>query len=637
VRAKQLLAEIEEKRRQEEIRQQEERRRREKQDREVAAVQTLIQERKYGEATQLLNKAMAAEVFERSDVRAKQLLAEIEEKRKQEKTKREQEKRDQKRRREEAKKQQQVSIEHTSEPAEATADTSRRGHLVPLLAIAAFVTFGITYIVRQYRPRPPAEVKLKEESQDLRKQGRLDEAIERDKEIVRLQGSLASWANQDIGSIEKLKEDIMKLKSREDDLMAQGKTAEEQRNYPLAKQDYEEVISLQGSRMMEAEVAKKYVEEIIEKMAQSSFDDGKAALDQHNYDAAEKFFREALTRAPGNWPPRSQVQALLTKATHLLAQQDIFERAKNDFARRQFDSALVEATQALNAPDGNSLVQGKAQELIQRIRRHNEQNSQYLQAEGLEHDGRAQAKDAYEKVLSFPEGDNDIENKARAALERLKTKRPPLPPPPPDYSKVVGEIVRLIRNRQFAEAEVKLRKDLPENQSQYEKLQVDIRDGLEDEAFAQNKKTYQVNSPKDKNSLGSLRSFFEGEAKKPGRHREEAKTIMAEIDQTLNSIRQQEEEAAIRAVLWRYAKAIDNGDRVGIEAVRDISPKEWKDLANTKGQGLQIEPCSPPVIQGDTATLTCTDLLTNVKGSRSWQVQYVLKRINGQWKIVRNK
>src|SRR5207302_790512 len=92
-RAKRVLAEIEEERRREENRRKEEQRRREEQEREVAAVRTLIQEGKYGEATQLLNKAMAAEVFERSDERAKQLLAEIEEKRRREENRRKEEQR----------------------------------------------------------------------------------------------------------------------------------------------------------------------------------------------------------------------------------------------------------------------------------------------------------------------------------------------------------------------------------------------------------------------------------------------------------------------------------------------------------------------------------------------------------------
>jgi hypothetical protein len=536
-----------------------------------------------------------------------------------------------------AKKQQEALSEHPTE-AVLKASTSLQGRLVPLLAIAALLTVGITYLVRHYRPIPSPEFKLKEESQGLRNQGRLDEAIAKDKEIVRLQGSLASWADQDIGSILRLKEG-MKLQLREDGLMAQAKTAVQQENYPLAKQDYEEVISLQGTRKAEAGVARKYVEEIIEsaKIAQSSLDQGTLALDHHNYDAAEKFFREALNRAPENWPRRSQVQGLLAKSMHLLTQQDLIDRAVNDLARKQFDLAMAEATQALNAPDGNPLVKDKAQELLQKIRYRSEQNSQYLQAEALEHDGRPEARDAYAKVLSFPEGDVDIEKKTRVALERLKSK----PPLSGDYSNVVDEIARLVKNRQFGEAETKLRKDLPENQPQYEKLQADIRDGRDDEAFNQNKKAlYQVNSAKDKNTLGSLRSFFEDEAKKTGRHREEAKTMVAQIDQTLSSIRQQEDEAEIRGVLRQYAKAIDNGDRVGVEAVRQISPKEWKLLANTVGQGLQIEPCSPPVIQGDTATLTCAESLTKAKDARSGQalqVLFVLKRSNGQWKIVSNK
>ncbi len=98
------------------------------------------------------------------------------------------------------------------------------------------------------------------------------------------------------------------------------------------------------------------------------------------------------------------------------------------------------------------------------------------------------------------------------------------------------------------------------------------------------------------------------------------------------------DEVEIAAVLKRYAAAYDAGDLPAITAVRHFDAKEQDKLQNildtAKGKGYALQNCSRPQISKITATVSCMEVFTKASDSKPQKVNFLLRRINGQWTIV---
>jgi hypothetical protein len=96
--------------------------------------------------------------------------------------------------------------------------------------------------------------------------------------------------------------------------------------------------------------------------------------------------------------------------------------------------------------------------------------------------------------------------------------------------------------------------------------------------------------------------------------------------------------AAIRAVLERFARAIDDGDVEGLKAVRRYTPREEsklpKAVKSTKGKGYTLRNCSLTGLNGDAATVSCDAVLTKVGDAKPQRLTFELNRVGGGWIIV---
>jgi len=97
--------------------------------------------------------------------------------------------------------------------------------------------------------------------------------------------------------------------------------------------------------------------------------------------------------------------------------------------------------------------------------------------------------------------------------------------------------------------------------------------------------------------------------------------------------------AAIRQVLSRYAEGVATGDLEKIKAVRQLKGNEEKkmieSLKATKGKGYALRNCSSPEITGDHARVSCDTVLTESEETPARRATFFLKRIYpDQWFII---
>lgn len=222
---------------------------------------------------------------------------------------------------------------------------------------------------------------------------------------------------------------------------------------------------------------------------------------------------------------------------------------------------------------------------------------------------------------------------------------------PPDYKSVLGEVRSLIVQSRWDDAEAKL-SGVPPAQPDYTDLKRQIDAGRrDDQDFSQAKASFTIaDASKHKDVLRALRPFFMAEANKPGVHSGEARNIVNQIDADLSGPDAVNPSgkgggnpvasaaAAIKAVLERYAKAIDEADLEGLKAVRQYSPKEEKKLPkalkSTKAMGYALRNCALTDFKGESASVSCDAVLTKASDPKSQRIKLQLNRIAGQWMIV---
>jgi len=301
------------------------------------------------------------------------------------------------------------------------------------LALLAVVAVIVYFLIPQKPPPPksatPQELALQKESEDLRKQGRLDEALAKDQELQRVpSGQLTSWAQHDAESIEQLRQ-------QESALLGAAKTADDKQDYPQAEKIYQQVVDLHGAREAEARTARDSV--ILreaggsqEQLAQGFFDRGADAFKRRDYPAAEKFFQDALKQGPKNWGPGAQTQDYVKRCENRLNQQSSLREAQTQFGAKQYKDARNSASKAENVPDGDPDVRQSAQTLLQRIQSREVQRKDFDDGSALEKNGqRDRAKAQYERVENVSNGDPDITALAKEGIKRIDAYQPPPPPP----------------------------------------------------------------------------------------------------------------------------------------------------------------------------------------------------------------
>jgi tetratricopeptide (TPR) repeat protein len=529
---------------------------------------------------------------------------------------------------------------------------------VVALVLLAITSVAIYFFI--HRPesgvdptRAQREADLQNESQALRKQRRLEEAIAKDREIESLKGALAPWARNDA-------ETLGKLVQQENSLMAEAKTPDDKNEYQRAEQLYQQVIDLHGAREMEALAARDAVI-LREKggslatMAQGFFDHGTDAFKRRDYSAAERFFQNALKQAPQDWAPRAQAQNFVAKCENRLRQQSALREAQAQFGAKQYEPARNSVSQAVNAQDGDPEFQRQAQALLQQIQAREDQQRAFNEGTRLENAGKVgPAKAEYEHAVNVSSGDPEISARAKEGLKRIETAPPP--PPPKNYDAQIRDIRTLIGQGRWDEVDPKL-STLPTTLPEYSQFKRQLADGRQEDQDFNTRKSAVSKAVLEKNesALKDLFKFFSLVANQGARHGAEANDIATRIDRTLKEIASANSSggksgsgstggvssgksgaAAIKEVLEAYARALDSGDLNGLRAVRQLRPGEEKKVVEalkaTKGKGYVLD-CSPAEISGDTATVGCDTALTRVSTARS-HTNLFLNRINGHWIIV---
>jgi tetratricopeptide (TPR) repeat protein len=515
------------------------------------------------------------------------------------------------------------------------------------LALLVLIAVAV-YIVR--RPETSAvatptkvELDLQKESQDLRQQGRLDEALGKDEQIMGAHGALAQWAKEDAVA-------VGNIKQQENGLMTNAKDAEDRKDSKLAAQLYQQVIDLHGARGSDAANAIKLLNARETGGAQGIFDLGITSFNQRDYRAAETQFREALQQSPANWAQRSKAQDYLAKSEHRSAQQRSLLDAQTQFSARQYGPARTSAMQAVNPKDGDAEAHNQAQQLLSAIQARENQKKMLDDAVRLETAGQKdQAKTLFDRAAQAPNGDPEVAKTAADHLAKLSNKPQP---PPVTYDALVKDIRTSIGLGRFDEADSKL-SGLPSTQPEYGNLKQQIADGRDDQTFSQRQTEFaQADSAKNKDALRSLRPFFADQASS-GRHRTDARGVLDRIDTDLKEPAPKpiitpagepptpppsDDFAAIQRVLDAYGKAFDDGDIAAIKAVRQMSASEEKKIAeavkNTKGKGYQLQNCSAPAVSGGVARVSCDVVLTGMKGAPRGRTNLTLTRTNGKWLIT---
>jgi eukaryotic-like serine/threonine-protein kinase len=512
------------------------------------------------------------------------------------------------------------------------------------LVLLAIVTVGL--YVHFHKPKPPEpvvdnskgqrELDLQRESQDLRKEGRLDEVLAKDQEIVQEDGPLSPWAKTDAESIERLKQ-------QENSLMTEAKAADDKKEYKQAEKIYQQVMDLHGAREAEARAAKDYVV-LLEKgvsqetLAQGLFDRGAEAFKRRDYPTAERFFQDADKQGPQNWGPRAQAQGYVKRCEARLNQQSSLREAQTRFGAKEYKDARDSASKAENVPDGDAEFQRQAQTVLQQIRDREEQKRAFDEGARLESAGqRDAAKAQYEHAENLSNGDPEISSHAKEGIKRIDGYHPLPPPPPKNYDAQLQEADRYVSEGQWDNGEKSLN-GVPETQPRYQELKRQIADGRqEDKDFSQ--KITEVTQAEVGKNIGELRhlqAFFATWANKPGRHSAEANSVVKQIEANLKP--PVNEDVEIKKALDAYAKAYDAGDLAGVRALRQWTSAEEKGFLDsrkyTKGKGFTLTDCNNLKINGDDANISCEETFAKDSSIGRRRYNITLSHRRGAWIII---
>ncbi|MGH9741436.1 MAG: protein kinase domain-containing protein [Candidatus Acidiferrum sp.] len=487
-----------------------------------------------------------------------------------------------------------------------------------LVVLGLVVAGGAVYLVMRLLPKAPAkpsaeDVALEAEAKQLWDNHKLDD-------------SLADWKK--LGSHPgPLHDEALKRASDLDqqDAAAEQKYAEgmrllyEEKKFPEAAVKFNEVIQMNSWKLDEA---------------------------RHEFEIASK--------GPGETPAEPLWQAL-------------FDEGKQAFDKKDYPGALQDfqqVTQTNGVPKGmNALAEG----LIVVLRDREEQKKTFDQAIRMNKSGqKQQAKDAFGRVVRAPNGDLDLVASAKNQIDQIGAI--PEPPPnsgsngnansakgTPDYAAAIGEVRNLIGQGRWDDAASKLN-SLPPTQPEYNGLKSQLETGRrEDEYYGRMKTAFSgAQANKNADALLTLRPYFATEAAKADRHSEDARGVITQIDADLREVAANgklpgggsgpgektkgNDPAEIADVLKRYAAAYDAGDLQAITAVRQFNAKEQDKLQNilagAKGKGYALQNCSRPQVGRVTATVSCTGVFTKATDIQPQRVNFVLRRVSGQWTIV---
>jgi len=542
----------------------------------------------------------------------------------------------------------QIRIEEHA-PAAATVAPApsllRKPAVLAALGLVLVAVVSVTvYFLISPSPQPPTsatpqELALQKESEDLRKQGRLDEALAKDQELQRVpRGHLTSWAQQDAESIEQLRQ-------QENSLMTEAKAADEKNDYKHAEEIYTQVMRLRGAREAEAKEANDLV--ILraagisrETIAQKAFDRGKLAFNARDYRGAERSFQEALKQGTQNWASRDDVQKYVTRSAKRQAQQSALLEAQNEFSTKQYPAARNKASQVANTPDGDPEFQHEAQTLLKRIQIREDQTTAYEAGKNFEGNGqKGQSRVSYGKAAGYepPDGDRDLVTKAKEGIARLDATPPPPPVRPKNYDAQLQEVDRYVSEGQWENAQKSL-DGVPETLPRYPELQRRISDGRqEDKQFSQKiTEVTQAELSNNTDELRHLQAFFATWANKPGRHSAEANNELKQIEVDLKPpVR---EDVEIKKALDAYAKAYDAGDLAGVRALRQWTSAEEKGFLDsrkyTKGKGFTLIDCNNLKINGDDASISCEETFAKDPSIGRRRYTITLSHRRGAWIII---
>jgi hypothetical protein len=478
------------------------------------------------------------------------------------------------------------------------------------LAAVVFVVAVATYFLMSrnfYNPQNPSqrELALQQDASMLRLGRRFDEAIAKDQAIVDLHGALSSWAAAEIAAMTRVSE-------QESSLMADGKAAESQNDLTRAKTDYQKVMDLHAARELEAiesfnAVTQKLSGATDADIAKRDFANGVTAFDHGEYAMAKAYFDQILTRAPADWPQRSQAQEFSRRSANRVQQQQHLVSAQNYFNAKNYDAVRNEARQLIGSPDPDQVLVQQVQALVARSpatpatpalpsqpSATSEIQAQMRDAEGLIQ--QDQFKSAMEKA---------------ALVEQLK-----------GDASTLRQAVRTAEETRYQELNSRYLTADKQNASQ---LQVVLSAFQQ---FAGNAVNREADSRKYVNQIT-------GEIAALSAPRPIAPTQPAAASPVSAPVAN---PADVQALLNRYAEAVARGDLAGVKAVRQLSASEEKKMLDSlkfmKGKGFALRNCSMPEIAGDIAKATCDTVLTGIKDAPPGHVVFSLRRINGEWMIV---
>lgn len=214
----------------------------------------------------------------------------------------------------------------------------------------------------------PQEIQLQSQVDPLLKNHKIDEAIKKWQEIEGLHGSLEPQAQTEIARLQGLEQ-------KENDLFAKGQTAQNSKQWDDAKNDYQQVVQLDGKLREQAEQAIKIVDMLSQqgtnvdptKIEQDTFNKGQRAFGQKKYDEARRDFQQVMAlNLPGS-ALRPQAQDRLKEIQTAIEdqqQQQVFSEAVSLQKSGQLEQARAKFQTIV---DQNGSMKAQAQNAIRDI------------------------------------------------------------------------------------------------------------------------------------------------------------------------------------------------------------------------------------------------------------------------------
>ncbi len=477
-----------------------------------------------------------------------------------------------------------------------------------LAGAAIFATGARIYSLRtnsSATSRQPTrlELTLQQEEKSLTAERRLDEALTKNQEIVNLHGALAMYAVNRIAAIQN-------LQRQEASFMTDAKTAENRNDLSRAQYYYQKVIELHGAREGEATASLRIVRLKMSgaadaDIAKQDFSSGLAAFRRGDYSIAKTHFDRVLAHSPQNWPQRARAADYERRSANRAEQQQHLNRALSEFTAKNFEAVQSEATRVINTADGDPVLVRQAQDLTTRVPAAPSvvpiavQPTVSPEVQGMTRDTESLIQQGQYKAAWS----------RTAAIEQLK-----------GDASLLRQAIRAAEENRFQELSSRHLAASKTNRSELQSL------------------------------LGAYQLFADNTANKELEARKYVDQITREIAaldtapanpsaaQPVLTIGPDNDAAAIKQVLNRYAEAVATGDLEKVKAVRQLKGNEEKKMIEslkvTKGKGYAIRNCSNPEITGNNARASCYVVLSELKDIQPAQVTFLLKRIYNQWFIL---